>query len=629
MQISDSKMEYLKLLAKTYRSENETEAEIVNLMTIQNLPKGTDYFMSDIHGEYEAFVHILRNASGTIKRRIDEVFPEMDEAERRSFATLVYYPREKLELILPEIKDKKEFYKTTLRRLVKLLEVSTFKFTRSYVRKRIPEKYAYTIEELLYGTSGESSYGGINHRDYIIDSIIEVGCADDFIRIISGTIARVSIFRMHILGDLYDRGPAGERIIDTLMLYDNVDIQWGNHDVLWMGAAAGNRACIANVVRNCTKYDNIHTLEVGYGISLRKLETFALRKYPKADNPMMIAAAMMQFKLEGQLIKKHSHYEMESLLLLDKIDYEKGTINIEGKTYKLNSREFPTIDPADPYRLTNEEEELMQELEKEFAESRILQQHTRFMFDNGSFYKVLNGNLLFHGCIPMTEDGEFDPINTEDGHKKGKEWFDYAEKLVRTGYFSKGGRDKQRGIDLFWYLWCGYKSPMFGKEKITTFERLFIDDKETHVEKKSPYYDLYDRVDVVKKLLKEFGGDPENGIVINGHVPVKKGSSPIHADGRLIVIDGGFAKAYQKTTGIAGYTLVQNSNGFLLSAHDAFTTKERAIAEELDIKTIPVQEEPVKNRIRNKDTDAGRARQNDIENLKLLLEAYKSGLIKQ
>ena len=629
MQISESKMEYLKLLARTYKSENETEAEIVNLMTIQNLPKGTDYFMSDIHAEYEAFEHILRNASGTIKRRIDEIFPDMSDAERRSFATLVYYPREKLEQMLPEIKDKNEFYRTTLNRLIKLLEVSTFKFTRSYVRKRIPEKYAYTIEELLYGTSGDNSYGGINHREYIIDSIVEVGCADDFIIVLSGTISRVSIFRLHILGDVYDRGPAGEKVIDALMKYDNVDIQWGNHDVLWMGAAAGNRACIANVVRNCTKYDNIHTLEVGYGISLRRLETFALRMYPKADNPMMMASAMMQFKIEGQLIRKHKHYEMESLLLLDKIDYEKGTIVIDGKEYRLNNRNFPTVDPADPYRLTNEEEELMQDLEKEFAESRVLQQHIRYLFDHGSFYKVLNGNLLFHGCIPMTPDGEFDYINTEDGHKRGKEWFDYAERLVRTGYFGKGGRDKQRGIDLFWYLWCGYKSPMFGKEKITTFERLFIDDKETHVEKKNPYYELYDNVDVVKKLLREFGGDEENGIVINGHVPVKKGSSPVHAGGRLIVIDGGFARAYQKTTGIAGYTLVQNSNGFLLSAHDPFTSRERAIAEELDIRTIPVQEEPVKNRIRNKDTDAGRLRAAEIENLKLLLAAYKAGLIKQ
>ncbi|MBO4861522.1 MAG: fructose-1,6-bisphosphatase [Firmicutes bacterium] len=629
MQISESKMEYLKLLARTYKTEDEVEAEIVNLMTIQNLPKGTDYFMSDIHAEYEAFLHILRNASGTIKRRIDEIFPDMDDAERRTLATLIYYPREKLELMLPEIKDKKAFYRDTLKKLVRLLEVSTFKFTRSYVRKRMPDKYAYTLEELIYGSSSAMAYGGVNHQDYIIDSIVEVGCADDFIIIISGLISRVSIFRLHILGDVYDRGPAGELVIDTLMKYPNVDIQWGNHDILWMGAAAGNRACIANVVRNCTKYDNIHTLEVGYGISLRKLETFALRNYPKADNPMMMASAMIQFKVEGQLIKKHKHYEMESLLLLDKINFEDHTINIGGKVYKLNSSDFPTVDPADPYKLTAEEEEIMQDFEKEFAESRILQQHVRYLFDYGSFYKVLNGNLLFHGCIPMTADGEFDPINTEDGYKYGKEWFDYAEKLVRTGYFSKGGRDKQRGVDLFWYLWCGYKSPMFGKEKITTFERLFIDDKETHVEKKNPYYELYDRVDVVEKLLKEFGGDPENGIVINGHVPVKKGSSPIHAGGRLIVIDGGFAKAYQKTTGIAGYTLVQNSNGFLLSAHDAFTTKERAVAEELDIKTIPVQKEPVKNRIRNKDTDAGRARAVEIDNLKLLLEAYKAGLIKQ
>ena len=627
MQISDSKMEYLKLLAKTYKSEDAVEAEIVNLMAIQNLPKGTDYFMSDIHAEYEAFEHILRNASGTIKRRIDELFPDVPEAERRTLATIVYYPSEKMALIKETVKDKNEFYRVTLKRLVKLLEISTFKFTRSFVRKRIPGKYAYTIEELLYGNRAETAYGESNHQDYIIDSIIEVGCAEDFIRNIARLISQISIFSLHIIGDVYDRGPAGEKVIEAMMRYDNVDIQWGNHDILWMGAAAGNKACIANVVRNCTKYDNIHTLEVGYGISLRKLETFALRHYPKADNPMMIASAMMQFKLEGQLIKKHQNYEMESLLLLDKINFEDQTINVGGNIYKLNSFNFPTLDPADPYKLTGEEEEIMQDLAKEFAESRMLQEHIRYMFNHGSFYKVLNGNLLFHGCIPMTADGEFDYINTEDGRKKGKEWFDYAEALVRKGYFGKGGRDKQRGIDLFWYLWCGYKSPMFGKEKITTFERLFIDDKETHVENKNPYYSLMNREDIVEKILAEFGADPEKGIIINGHVPVKKGSSPIHANGRLIIIDGGFARAYQKTTGIAGYTLVQNSNGFLLSAHDAFTTRERAIEEELDIQTIPVQEEPVANRIRNRDTDEGKLRQADIENLKQLLAAYRAGLI--
>ena len=627
MAISESKMEYLKLLAKTYKSEDETAAEIINLLSIQNLPKGTDYFMSDIHAEYEAFAHILRNASGTIKRRIDEIFPELSESERRTLSIIVYYPEEKLEMLLDGIKDRSDFYRTTLFRLVKLLEVSTFKFTRSYVRKRIPGKFTYIIEELLYSNRAEDTYGSISHKDYIINSIIETGCAEELICTLSHLISYISVFRLHILGDVYDRGPAGEKVIEELMKYDNVDIQWGNHDVLWMGAAAGNRACIANVVRNCTKYDNIHTLEVGYGISLRRLETFALKHYGKEKDPMVMAAAIMQFKVEGQLVQKHKNYEMESLPLLHRIDFENWTVNIGGKEYPLNSHSFPTIDPGDPYRLTSEEEEVMQALEKEFAESQILQEHVRYLFSKGSFYKVYNGNLLFHGCIPLTPEGEFDPINTEDGYKCGKEWFDYAEKLIRTGYFGKGGRDKQRGIDLFWYLWCGYKSPMFGKEKITTFERLFVDDPETHVENKNPYYSLYDNVEIVEKILEEFGADKENGIIINGHMPVKKGSSPLHAGGRLVVIDGGFARAYQKTTGIAGYTLVQNSNGFLLSAHQPFTTKERAVTEELDIETSPVKKEPAANRIRNKDTDEGRIRQREIENLKLLLEAYKAGLI--
>ena len=630
MQISESKMEYLKLLAKTYRTEDEVAAEIINLTAIQNLPKGTDYFMSDIHGEYEAFAHILRNASGTIKRRIDEVFPELDEDDRKSLATIVYYPDEKLDLILDKIKDPKDrrhFYRTTLFRLVKLLEVSTFKFTKSYVRKRMPPKFAYTIEELLYSNRAESSYGKINHKEIIIDSIIEVGSAEAFIKALSDLISNISVFGLHVIGDVYDRGPASERVISALMNYRNVDIQWGNHDVLWMGAAAGNTACIANVCRNCTKYDNIHTLEVGYGISLRHLETFALKYYANTSNPMMYAAAMMQFKLEGQLIMRHECYDMKSMLLLDKMDLKKGTIMVGGKEYKLNTTYFPTLDPADPYKLTPEEQEVMDNLQKEFLESEILQQQTRFLFSKGSFYKVLNGNLLFHGCIPLTKDGEFDPINTAEGYKSGKAWFDYAEKLIRTGYFGKEGKEKQLGVDMFWYLWCGLKSPMFGKERITTFERLFIDDKETHVENKSPYYSLMNRVDIVEKLLKEFGCDEKNGIIINGHMPVKKGSSPLHADGRLIVIDGGFAKAYQKTTGIAGYTLVQNSNGFLLSSHQPFTSKEKAVAEELDIITTPVSEEPVANRIRNKDTDEGKIRAKEIENLKLLLAAYRAGLI--
>ncbi len=655
MNYSKDELKYLKLLAEEYGTVSAASAEIINLTAIQNLPKGTEHFLSDIHGEYESFNHILRNASGTIKLKIDETFTDMTPEERRSFATLVYYPEEKLEILKEEQDgDLHAFYSDTLNRLIKLLELVTFKYSRSYVRKRLGKEYAYIIEELLYG-SNSVALGRGDHRQNIIESIIDVDAADDFIINLCRLISKFSIFRLHILGDVYDRGPGGDVVLDILKNYHSVDIQWGNHDILWMGAAAGNKACIANVIRICTRYDNLHTLEVGYGISLRPLVTFAMNTYGNDPCPnfkavastkdamydadlaslskISKAIAIMQFKLEGQLIEKHPYYEMDALRLLDKVDYEKYTVTIDGKEYPMNNTFFPTIDPSDPYRLSDEEEAVMNRLQRAFLESELLQDHVQFLFANGSLYKCINGNLLFHGCMPLTEDGRFDNIQTSDGYMSGKEWFDYADRLVRTGYFGKASdKNKQRGIDFFWYLWCGYKSPLFGKKKITTFERLFVEDESTWVEAKNPYYKLIEKENgeqIVEHILADFGCDTVNGIIINGHMPVKKGSNPVKANGRAICIDGGFAKPYQKTTGIAGYSLIQNSYGFILTAHEAFQSRAKAVAEELDIHSTQVAREDISVRMLNKDTDQGVEMQDKIDGLKMLLEAYRTGLITQ
>ena len=650
MKINSSDMKYLRLLANTYKNPDRVSAEIINLTAINNLPKGTEHFLSDIHGESDAFTHILRNASGTIKMKIDESFPELSEEKRRRLATIIYYPKEKLEIIKSS-KPKAElerFYEETLDYLIRLLKIVTFKYTRSYTRRLIPANYLYIIEELLYAEDGKD-YRTSDHRKSVIKSVIEIDNADSLIVALADTISSASVFKLHILGDIFDRGPGADKVFEELEKYHSVDITWGNHDILWMGAAAGNKACIANVIRICTRYDNLHTLEVGYGISLRPLITFALETYANDTCPnfkaevsnddamkesdiaslakISKAIAVIQFKLEGQLIDKHPYYEMESMKLLDKIDFKNATVDIGGKKYQMNNTFFPTIDPKNPYKLTAEEDAVMNRIQKEFQESIPLQRDIKYLFSHGSLYKVCNGNLLFHGCMPLTKDGNFDYINTSDGPMRGKEWFDYAERLVRTGYFANGGKDKQRGIDICWYLWCGYKSPLFGKERITTFERLFIEDKETHNEPQNPYYKYIDDIKTVEKILKEFSGDVKHGCIINGHMPVKRGSNPIKAKGRALVIDGGFAKAYQKTTGIAGYSLIQNSYGFILSSHDPFESKDAAIRDELDIHSTQVAKKNISKRILNKDTDEGKERQVEIELLKKLLECYRSGEI--
>lgn len=651
MELNQSDLKYLELLATKYRTIEEASTEIINLTAIQNLPKGTEYFVSDIHGEYEAFQHILKNASGVIKLKIDETFGGyVSPEERNTLATLIYYPEEKLELIKKQDFDMEQFYQNTLHRLITLLSVVTVKFTRSYVRKRMPKEFSYIIEELLYGDT--MSHGKESYKESIIQSIIDLDVADDFIIKMSELISCLVVHRLHVLGDVYDRGTGGDLVLNALKEYHSVDIQWGNHDILWMGAAAGNTACIANVIRICTRYDNLHTLEVGYGISIRPLLTFAMTTY--GDDPcpnfkpivttkdalaasdyntlakISKAIAIIQFKLEGQLIERHPHYEMEALRHLHHVDYENATVEIDGKVYPLNNKNFPTIDPADPYRLTDMEEAVVGRLKDAFLESELLQNHVRFLFSAGSIYKCYNNNLLFHGCMPLNEDGSLMEIMTEDGPMCGKEWFDYAERIVRQGYFAgENHPGKQRGVDFFWYLWCGYKSPLFGKKKITTFERCFIEDQETWKEEKNPYYTLFNNEEIVENIVEEFGLDKKTAHIINGHMPVKKGSDPVHANGRVFVIDGGLSKAYQKTTGIAGYSLIHNSVGFILAAHQPFESKEVAVSEERDIVSTTVAKQGITKRILNKDTDPGKENQRQIDDLKKLLYAFRNGLIKE
>lgn len=653
MAFNENELKYLELLSGEYKTIGEASTEIINLMAIRNLPKGTEHFISDLHGEYESFLHILKNASGVIKLKIDELFGErMTPEERKSFATLIYYPEQKLEILKNEVSDLAAFYRATLDRLIELCGVITFKYTRSYVRKQIPKEYAYIIEELLYGLSRKESENKLRYRHSIIESIIEIGTADDFIIKMSELISRISVNRLHVIGDIFDRGPGGDIIMDALMKHHSLDIQWGNHDILWMGGAAGNKSCIANIIRICTRYDNLHTLEVGYGISIRPLVTFAMNTY--ADDPcpnfkpkvtatdelyasdvnslarINKAIAIIQFKLEGQLIQKHPFYEMDGLRLLHRVNYKNATVEIDGKIYELNNKFFPTIDPDDPYKLTGAEEAVMNRLQQAFLESETLQRHVQFLFQKGSLYLAYNDNLLFHGCIPMETDGAFSEVRTSTDVLKGKEWLDYCERMARLGYFGEQrDPEKERAVDFFWYLWCGYKSPLFGKRKITTFERCFIADESTWLEEKNPYYTQIDNAAVVDEIVAAFGLPKGEARIINGHMPVSKGKNPVHAGGRVFVIDGGFAKAYQKKTGIAGYSLIYNSYGFILTSHEAFESAEVAVEQEKDIHATTVAKEDITERILNKDTDVGRNMQVRIDDLKKLLYAYRSGMIKQ
>ena len=632
-----------------YPTIGKASSEIINLQAILNLPKGTEHFVSDVHGEYEAFSHVLKNGSGAVRKKIDDVFGlAMNKADKAALATLIYYPREKMELIKQDEPDMDSWYKTTLYKLIEVCKTVSSKYTRSKVRKALPEEYAYVIEELI--TEKPEVLNKEAYYESIINTTVELGTAEEFIVVLSELIQRLAVDHLHVLGDIYDRGAGPYLIMDRLCRYHSLDIQWGNHDIIWMGAAAGNPACIATVVRNSIRYGNLDVVEEGYGINMLPLATFALKAYKDdpctrfvfkvapsgADNmesdlikKMHKAIAIIRFKLEGQLIKKWPEYGMKERLLLEHIDYEHGTIELEGRTYKLLDTSFPTIDPADPYRLTEGEEEVIQRLRSSFIHCEKLKNHVGLLLKKGSMYKVYNGNLLFHGCIPMEEDGSFAKVNIYGKEYSGKALFDILETYVRKAFFSDDKLERQKGSDIMWYIWTAPYSPLYGRNKMATFERYFIDDDDMKIEKKNFYYDYINKPECAQRILEEFGLHDKRDHIINGHVPVHRlrGESPVKCDGRVIVIDGGFSKAYRRRTGIAGYTLIYNSYGLTLTAHEPFESPETAVRDERDIVSRREAVEVLDKRILVGDTDAGIKMKEKIADLKHLIAAYRSGEI--
>lgn len=647
--MDELELKYLRSLAHQYPTIAAASTEIINLQAILNLPKGTEHFLTDIHGEYEQFNHVLKNGSGSVKRKIDEEFGNtLSNKDKKSLATLIYYPKEKLDIVLQEEENIEDWYKITLHRLVQITKRVSSKYTRSKVRKALPKDFAYIIEELI--TEKAEIQDKEAYYNEIIHTIIRIDRAQEFIIALSYLVQRMVIDHLHIVGDIFDRGPGPHIILDTLSSYHSVDIQWGNHDIVWMGAAAGHLACIANVIRMSARYGNLDTLEEGYGINLIPLATFALETYSDVncdtfsikyntdyntkdlslDMKMHKAIAIIQFKLEGNLIIRRPEYQMEDRLLLDKVDYENRTVMIGGKAYTMNDVEFPTVDPANPYALTPEEEQVMERLRQAFVKCEKLQAHVRFLFSQGGLYKVYNSNLLYHGCMPMDENGSFSTL-TIDGEKySGKALYDILDHYARKGYYSKNNpAEQQKGQDMIWYIWAGPNSPVFGKDKMATFERYFVVEKETHTEIKNSYYRLLDDEGTINRILMEFGLDIEHSHIVNGHVPVelKKGESPIKCGGKLLIIDGGFSKAYQGKTGIAGYTLVANSHGMRLVAHEPFESTEAAIRHESDIFSDSVILETSKTRISVADTDIGAELRESIYQLEELLQAYRNGII--
>lgn len=644
-------MKYLHLLAKEYPTIAKTATEIINLEAIMNLPKGTEHFLSDVHGEYSAFEQVLRNGSGVVKRKIRDIFgAELDDAEINSLSTLIYYPEEKMDLIASETEDLHAWYRTTLFRLIELCQYVASKYTRSKVRKAMPEDFAYILEELLHENYNEDDKK--LYYEEILQHIISLGRAEEFISALSRLIQQLVVDHLHIVGDVYDRGPYPDKIMDTLMNYHSLDFQWGNHDILWMGAASGSRVCAANVIRISARYLNLDILEDSYGISLRPLALFADEVYkddsckyfqPKnEDNTdysnaeitqiarMHKAISIIQFKLEGEIINRRKEFNMEHRLLLQFIDYKKGTIQLKGKTYQLLDTHFPTIDPENPYTLTDGEKDLIEKITASFKNCRRLQKHVQFLYSKGSMFLTYNGNLLYHGCIPLHEDGTFMEMKLRGEKYAGRALLEQFEILTREAYVRPPGtKEKKYACDIVWYLWTGAISSLFGKSEMTTFERYFVAEKETHKEEKNPYYKLRNDEFICKQILEEFGLDGECGHIINGHTPVKegKGESPIKASGKMLVIDGGFAKAYHKETSLAGYTLLFNSYGLQLVSHQPFTTKEDAIKNETDILSTRQVIEMEINRKRVRDTDIGAKLSEQAEDLKVLLDAYRNGLL--
>jgi len=650
---SEKYINYLKLLSKQYRNIDAVCTEIINLRAILSLPKGTEHFLTDLHGEYEAFTHVLRNASGVIKRKIDEAFGNtMTETEKRTFATLVYYPEQKIDIVRNTGEDMDSWFKTSIYRLIILCRVTAYKYTRSKVRKSLPKNFAYIIEELLHEKETLSSKQ--EYYNQIIESIINVGRAEEFIDALCLVIRKLVVDRLHIVGDIFDRGPGAHIILDELMDHHSVDIQWGNHDIIWMGAASGSEACLANALRISLRYGNLETIEHGYGINLLPLATFALETYPSVTNNAFIprkssekeltlkekdlvskmhkAIAIIQFKIEGQLIKRNPDFKMEHRLFLETMDMENRSIVIEGKKYDLNDVDFPTINVENPYDLTEDELEVIDKLKKSFANSDKLQKHTKFLFRKGSMYLAFNDNLMYHGGMPINDDLTFKSFTLDGVPYKGKALFDIFETIMRDAYYQKGNSDRnQLGLDLMWYLWNGESSPLFAKKKMTTFERYFIDDKSSHAEISNRYFSERDNEELINRILIDFGLDPEKSNIISGHVPVKtlKGEHPVKANNKMFVIDGGFSKAYHETTGIAGYTLTYNSRGMILVSHEPFESLKDAIYEEKD--SIPTTVYVKENKTRKfvNDTDVGEELRSSIESLHLLLDAYRKGYIKE
>lgn len=650
--MTDMERVVLKSFARQYPSIAAASTEIINLQSILNLPKGTEHFLTDIHGEFEQFQHVLKNGSGSVRRKIEEEFGNaISHKDKKSLATLIYYPEEKLEIVSKTEENLEDWYKITLHRLVQLVQGVSSKYSRSKVRKLLPKDFAYVIEELI--TEKKEIQDKEAYYNEIIHTIIRIGRAPQFIIALSHLIQTLVIDHLHIVGDIFDRGPGPHVIMDTLMDYHSVDIQWGNHDISWMGAASGHMACIANVLRMAASYGTLGSIEDGYGINLLPLATFALETYGndecevfkvkygnnneydphdlELDKRMQKAIAVMQFKLEGQVILRHPEFLMDDRLLLDKIDFEKGTVLIEGKEYPMLDTYFPTIDPADPYKLSEAEQQVMDRLQSAFMHCEKLQRHVSFLYSKGGMYKVFNGNLLYHGCVPMNEDGTFAKVRVLDKEYSGKALYDVLELHARRGFYAKDPKDRLIGQDILWYIWEGPGSPVFGKNRMTTFERYFVEDKSTHKEVKNSYYRLYEKTEIVNSIIKEFGLDEETAHVINGHVPVEQihGESPIKCGGKLLVIDGGFSKAYHEKTGIAGYTLVCNSHGMWLAAHETFESAEVAIRNESDIVSDSIVVENFRYRKMVADTDAGKDIKETIYYLEELLEAYREGSIKE
>ena len=644
------RIHYLEQLAELYPTIGRASTEIINLQSILYLPKGTEHFLSDIHGEFRAFSHVLRNGSGAVRKKIDDVFGHtLSTADKMSLATLIYYPQKKIELVKQQEEDMENWYKITLYRLIEVCKTVSSKYTRSKVRKALPEDYAYVIEELI--TEKQEVLNKEAYYEAIVNTIVELGQTDNFIVALAELIQRLVIDHLHILGDIYDRGPSPDLIMDRLEKYHSFDIQWGNHDMVWMGAATGQLACIAAVIRTSIRYGNLDLIEDGYGINMVPLATFAMdaykddpcerfvlknstdeersKKETEMNRKMHKAIAIIRFKLEGQLVQKWPDFGMQNRCLLHKINYEKKTVEIDGQEYPMLDTYFPTIDPENPYELTPEETEVMERLRTSFIHCEKLQRHVRLMLKRGSMYKIYNGNLLYHGCVPMNEDGSFAKVNIYGKYYSGKELYDVLESYVRKAFFSLDKEEREKGQDMMWYIWTAPNSPLYGRSKMATFERYFLEDKKMHHESKNAYYHLFDKPETADKILHEFGLKDGRVHIINGHVPVERmaGESPVKCNGKLILIDGGFSKTYRRKTGIAGYTLTYNSYGLTLSAHEPFDFSDSAVRDELDIVSHQEAVEYADRRILVGDTDYGKRMMSRIEELKELIRAYQSGEI--